>query len=170
MRTMQPLFTRSDYDLLPEGYPAQLIEGLLVKEASPTYGHQRVQSRLHLALAQWVDADLVLTAPSDVVLGEHDVYQPDLVVLREAPLRSARDVGIPLLAIEVLSPTTARRDREIKTKRLLAAGVAEVWLVDPDGEHIEVYTAHDARKARGAQAIASGVVRGFAVVPDELFG
>ena len=113
MHVTQALFTSADYARLPEGYPAQLVEGCLVKDEAPTYGHQRVQSHLFALLVRLRPPDLVLAAPSDVVLGLHDVYQPDLVVLREAPPRTERNVGIPLLAIEILSPSTARRDREV---------------------------------------------------------
>ena len=169
MNIMQDLFTRADYDRLPEGYPAQLIEGLLVKQPAPTYGHQRTQSRLHVSLARILDPDLVLTAPSDVVLGVHDVYQPDLVVLRVAPDRLSHDVGIPLVAIEILSPSTARRDRNVKTQNLLEAGVAEVWLVDPNAETIEVHAPVDVRMGSGGTSLESHAIPGFRVVPRELF-
>jgi len=167
---MSDLFTRADYDLLPEGYPAQLVEGFLVKEASPTYGHQRIQSRLHAMLVGLLDPDLVLVAPSDVVLGEHDVYQPDLVVLREAPDLTSRDVGIPLLAIEILSPRTAHRDRNVKTRNLLAAGVEEVWLIDPSEQAVEIHTVRGVRRVSGASAIRSRTIPGFRVTPVALFG
>ncbi len=165
---MQESFTSADYARLPEGYPAQLIEGCLVKDEAPTYGHQRIQSWLHAVLVRFVDPDLALLSPVDVVLSEHDVYQPDLVVLERAPQRTDRNVGIPLLAIEVLSPSTSKRDREVKTGHLLAAGVAEVWLVDPEQEVVEVHTTSGVREARGAASIASRVVPDFVVVPDDL--
>jgi len=165
---MTDLFTRADYDRLPEGYPAQLVEGWLVKEPAPTYEHQLVQSRLHAALARIVGPDLVLTAPADVVVGEHDVYQPDVVVLREAPRRDQRSVGVPVLAIEVLSPSTASRDRDVKTSHLLAAGVAEVWLVDPAARTVERHTAHGVETARGRAPLVSDALPDFFVVPDDL--
>ncbi len=165
---MEKSFTRADYDLLPEGYPVQLIEGCLIREPAPTYGHQRTLSLLYSALVRLLDPGLVLPAPADVVLGEHDVYQPDIVVLEKAPPRTEHNVGIPLLAIEVLSPSTSRRDREVKTGHLLAAGVAEVWLIDPEQEVVEVHTTSGVREARGAASIASQVVPGFVVVPDDL--
>lgn len=166
---MQQLFTRADYARLPEGYPAQLVEGCLVKDAAPTYGHQRTQSRLHVALTQLVHPDLVLMSPVDVVLGEHDVYQPDLVVLRRAPPLTQSDVGIPLLAIEILSPSTYRRDREVKTRHLLAAGVEEVWLVDPDEEAVEVHTTGEILQAREAARLTSNALPGFTLTPRDLF-
>lgn len=165
---MQQLFTSADYARLPEGYPAQLIEGCLVKDAASTYRHQRIQSLLFAQLVRLVPPELVLAAPADVVLGEHDVYQPDLIVLRKAPPRMQSDVGIPLLAIEVLSPSTRRQDREVKAKNLLAAGVDEVWLVDPEQEVIELHIIDGMQSVRGMNALASRVVPGFTVVPDEL--
>ena len=166
---MTERFTRADYDLLPEGFPAQLVRGELVKEPAPTYGHQCVQSLLHAALIRSLHPSLVLTAPADVALGEHDVYQPDIVVLRRAPAWGERDVGIPLLAIEILSPTSARRDRRIKARTLLGAGVEEVWLVDPSDGAVEVRRRNGTTvRASGDERVASDAVPGFAVVPSEL--
>jgi Uma2 family endonuclease len=167
-QAMTERFTRADYALLPEGFPAQLVRGELVKEPAPTYGHQCVLSLLHAALVRLVDPRLVLPAPADVEIGEHDVYQPDLVVLRRAPPWGRSDVGIPLLAVEVLSPTSARRDRNVKAGMLLQAGVEEVWLVDPVAATVEVRRREGTWHAEGDEPIASEAVRGFSVVPSHL--
>jgi Uma2 family endonuclease len=166
---MAPRFTRSDYERLPEGFPAQLVAGGLVKEPSPTYGHQYVASVLHARLAALVGLGRALHAPQDVGVDEFNVYQPDVLVTRAVPSFDARDVGIPLLAIEVLSPATARRDRDVKRRRLLHAGVGEVWIVDPATETVEVYDAAGVRAASGSETIRSRVVPGFDVVPASLF-
>ena len=169
MKTMSTRFTRADYDRLPEGFPAQLVEGLLVKEPSPTYGHQCFQSRLYAGLLALVGPERALPAPSDVGIDEFNVYQPDLLVLRTPPSFQVHDVGIPLLAVEVLSPSTARRDRMVKRRRLLSAGVEEVWIVDPVAKSVEVYDASGVRVATGGEALDSRALPGFTVVPDELF-
>ena len=166
---MPQLFTRADYDLLPEGFPAQLVEGYLVKEPSPTYRHQRIEHRILAGLAALVGIDRVVPSPADVVLDDHNVYQPDVVVVREIPPEEARDVGIPLLAVEVLSPSTRRRDREVKTRHLLEAGVEEVWLVDPREGTIEVHRTGGSREVRGATPVESEAVPGFRLTPTELF-
>ncbi len=170
MKTMTTAFTRADYDRLPEGFPAQLIEGLLVKEPAPTYGHQSLASQIHVLLAARVGATLALQAPCDVGLDDRNVYQPDVLVLRSPPSNDAHDVGIPLLAVEVLSPATARRDRRVKRKRLLEAGVAEVWIVDPDTRTIEVDDATGHRVASGDGTLSSTAVPGFSLTPTALFG
>jgi Uma2 family endonuclease len=105
----------------------------------------------------------------DVGIDEHNVYQPDVVVLQDLPPDDVSDVGIPLLVVEVLSPATGKRDREVKTRHYLEAGVEEVWLVDPREATVEVRTRGGARTARDAEVATSAAVPGFALVPDRLF-
>jgi len=169
MQPMTALFTRALYDQLPEGFPAQLIEGELVKEPAPTYGHMRFGSRIHQELVLLVGPDRALMSPVDVAIDDFNVYQPDLVVLREPADDTKSDVGIPLIALEILSPSTRHRDREVKRHRLLAAGVREVWLVDADAGTIERWTADGVQEARAATRLTSRALPGFALVADELF-
>jgi Uma2 family endonuclease len=163
------LFTRTDWDRLPEGFPAQLIHGWLIRDPAPTYGHQRLHTRLFLSLARVVPEDRLVSAPSDVGIDDYNVFQPDILVLRKRPRLTERDVGIPLLAVEILSPATAKRDRGVKRRRLIAAGTAEVWIVDPDTRTVERYDAQGRAPASGDERIASRAVEGFAVVPAALF-
>lgn len=166
---MSTLFTRADYDRLPEGFPAQLIHGWLVRDPAPTYGHQSLQMALIQALLPLVDQGRLVAAPSDVGIDDYNVFQPDILVLRSKPNRSSRDVGIPLVALEVLSPSTAKRDRGVKRRRLLAAGAAEVWIVDPETRTVERYDAEGHATAAGDEPLASRAITGFAVVPSVLF-
>jgi Uma2 family endonuclease len=169
---MGPRFTRADYARLPEGFPAQLVRGSLVKEPSPTYGHQRLVHLLLERLSACVGRDRVVPAPMDVGLDDHNVYQPDVVVLRDVPDADVRDVGIPWIVVEVLSPSTARLDREVKATRLLAAGVAEVWLVDPRARTIERRDASGAVIASSPGEIgdvASTAIPGFRLSLADLF-
>ena len=167
---MEALYTRADYDLLPEEFPAQLIAGQLVKEPPPLYGHQRSGARIRLKLLNLCGPDLVPDTPADVGIDDHNVFQPDILVLREAPALDATDVGIPCLAVEILSPSTEKRDRQVKTVRMLEAGVSEVWLVDWRNRVIEVHTPMGSRRFLGQEQAESGTVEGFALVPDDLFG
>ena len=170
MRTVRTPFTRRDWNLLPEGFPAQLIAGWLVREPAPTYGHQRLSGDLRDLLVAVVDKHRVACAPIDVGIDNLNVFQPDIVVLSVQPPDEVHDVGIPLLAIEILSPSTARRDRNVKRARLLRAGTAEVWLVDPATRTIEVHDAQGCRKAEGPTTLHSLALPGFSVTPATLFG
>ncbi len=169
MTTMSATFTRREYDLLPEGFPAQLIQGSLVRDPAPTYGHQRLAGRVRDALVPLVGSDFVVMSPTDVVLDDSNVFQPDVVVLRELPPLEQSDVGIPLVAFEVLSPSSEKRDRDVKRVMLLEAGVEEVWLLDPRTQAIEVWWPDAMRRFTGRDAAASRAIPAFRLVPARLF-
>jgi Uma2 family endonuclease len=162
-------FTKADWARLPEGFPAQLVEGWLVKDPSPGYGHQWFAIEIAVNLRRFVPPPQVVIAPFDVELDDWNVYQPDVVVVRRVPRMDERCSEPPLLVVEVLTPSTAERDREVKRRHLLQWGTGEVWLVDPAARTIEVHDATGARTAAGSESLASRVLPGFALVPDTLF-
>jgi len=170
MRTMESLFTLEYYRRLPEGFPAQLLDGCLVSEAAPGFDHQDLVGQIYLGLVAVVERRRVALSPADVVIDRLNVLQPDVCLLRHPPPPGLPDVGVPLLAFEVLSPATRRRDVTVKAVKLLAAGTEEVWLVDPDARTIAVRTTEGTRVFRGAQEARSDVVPDVRFVPDVLFG
>nr|WP_255419869.1 Uma2 family endonuclease [Moorella sp. Hama-1] len=86
---------------------------------------------------------VVITAPFDVVLARDTVLQPDIVYLARENyhrLTNACLQGAPDLVIEVISPSTIRRDRIRKSRLYLKHSVKEYWLVDPEGGTVEIFT------------------------------
>ncbi|MCP5069280.1 MAG: Uma2 family endonuclease [bacterium] len=166
---MTILITRKDYEALPEGMPMELCDGLLVKQPSPRYGHQRIQSVILKRLKSLLPAAVVLAGPVDVLIDELNVFVPDIVVLSETLDDDASYVGTPLLVFEVLSPSTKSRDRDFKTKRYLGLGVKEVWLIDRVGETVEVVDLEGLRSATNERPLRSATVDGFALAPGDLF-
>jgi Uma2 family endonuclease len=84
----------------------------------------------------------LLCAPLDVVFSDITVLQPDIVWLDPSRLGaiSRRAIeGPPSLAVEILSPSTARTDRTTKRALYRRHGVTWLWLVDPEARAIEVY-------------------------------
>jgi Uma2 family endonuclease len=147
-----PIGTIEELRALPEdGQRHELLDGVHVVTPAPEYPHQGIISRLLVALHRRfeVRADLeVLSSPADIVLGPRTLVQPDLFVVRKAPgqvLRSWKEVGVPVLAIEVLSPSTAPRDRGAKRRIYQRAGVPEYWIVDLDARLVERWRPDDAR-------------------------
>ena len=70
----------------------------------------------------------------DVQLSDHDIVQPDLVVLvanSRAQVMPAKIIGAPDLLIEIVSPSTEQSDRLLKRRVYERAGVAEYWIIDP---------------------------------------
>ncbi len=163
------MFTKADWERLPEGFPAQLVGGQLLREPAPTYGHEHIRMRLVRLLVPLVPDGLLVVAPVDVLVDEHNVFQPDIAVLGSVPRDDTSYVGTPRVVFEILSPSTASRDRDLKTPRLLELGVREVWLVDPRSREIVCRAAAGARSARGNEAIASEIIAGFSVRPSALF-
>lgn len=165
-------FTLRDYRELPEGFPAELIHGMLVREPAPTLWHQRLATELLIRLRQVVAAGRVLASPVDVYVNDENAFHPDVCVLREedAPRPDSRHDAIPLLVAEVLSPSTRQRDRDAKGPAYLRAGVEEVWLVDPATETIEVRTPTDATTYAADEPAPSRILPGFAVSYAELAG
>ena len=168
MEIMETLFTKDDYARLPEEFPAQLIEGQLVREAAPIYDHQQVAGRIYRLLCGIHDPEQVLFSPVDVPIDEHNVYQPDVAVYREPLPLGVGGTRVPILVFEVLSPSTASLDRDTKRRRYLAAGVEEVWLIDVQAQAIEISSADGSRVVRGADVARSACMAGLALVPSEL--
>jgi Uma2 family endonuclease len=95
----------------------------------------------------------VLTAPCDVLLSDVDVLQPDLLVVLQGRLARITDKNVqgpPDLVIEILSPGTAGRDRDLKHKRYEHFGVREYWLVDPDQNTVEILRLEQTRFTRAS--------------------
>ncbi len=140
------LLTIDDYRELPEGPPHyQLVEGKLLMSPSPNRYHQVICRNILVLLTRHLEqnpAGEVFQAPSDVYLTDYDVYQPDLFYVANANaaiLTEQGAAGAPDLVVEILSPATARYDRDIKRKVYAQAGVKELWLVDPDRKQLHVY-------------------------------
>jgi Uma2 family endonuclease len=131
----------ADYRTLPEEPRCELLFGRLVLTPGATFEHGEVVALLASLLRDHVEGHggRLAVAPVDVALAEHSVVQPDLIwVSRERAGRvGARVEGAPDLVIEVLSPSTAQRDRGEKLALYAAAGVTEYWLVDPDSKLFE---------------------------------
>ena len=138
----------SDYVSTPDdGRIYQIIEGNLYVNPSPSPAHQRVSRRLQLQLEAYFHGRSlgeVFNAPIDVILSDHDVLVPDLVVVSKAELISARGIeGPPILVVEILSPSTQKQDRGPKARRYAESGVEHYWIVDARAKRLECYQLED---------------------------
>ncbi|MFQ5342112.1 MAG: Uma2 family endonuclease [Anaerolineae bacterium] len=136
-----------DYLRLPDdGRRYEIIEGVLYVTAAPRFNHQYVVQVLIRRLGDLVEQrnlGVVIPAPFEVHLPDiARPVQPDLIFI-QAEWQPAPEAGsfegAPDLVVEVLSPSTARRDRVVKFWAYERAGVPEYWIVDPRVPMIEVY-------------------------------
>ncbi|MGQ9557807.1 MAG: Uma2 family endonuclease [Desulfurispora sp.] len=138
-------YTYDDYRLLEEGGRYFLMEGELVMVPAPRTVHQRISKMLQKHMDRFVESHNlgeVLYAPVDVYLSEKDVLQPDIIFIsrgRLAIITEENIKGAPDLVVEILSPATARYDKVTKSRLYYQYGVQEYWLVDPDGQVVQVF-------------------------------
>jgi Uma2 family endonuclease len=138
-------------DFPDDGNRYEVIDGELFVTPAPTFTHQEAVMVLQRLIADYLEREVVahaVCAPADVVFSLKRGVQPDLFVVPLAAGRRPRhfsDVGRLLLAVEVLSPSTARADRVTKRALFRAEGVDEYWIVDLDARTIERSTPFDDR-------------------------
>ena len=147
MTTMQAIagYTYADYCRLPDdGKQYEVIDGVLYMAPAPNPRHQEVSAYLFLLIGPAVLAKglgRVYYAPIDVIFADGDTFQPDLIFVSRDRLHIITRRGVegpPELVVEVLSPSTRRRDRELKRRRYAHFGVLEYWQVDPETRTIRV--------------------------------
>jgi len=142
-------FTVEDLERMPDdGRRYELLDGLLL--VSPALGlwHQEVAGALYRQLYASCPPELhVVIAPFEWRRGRGTALQPDVLVARRADLLAVdggqtlggRFLGEPpVLAVEVLSPSSRRIDSLSKLSAYEEAGVGSYWLVDPDPENPSV--------------------------------
>lgn len=138
-------YTRADLETMPDdGHRYELVDGTLVVTPAPSPRHQIAVVNLVLVLSPACADELrVLTAPLDVALATDTVLQPDVLVARRSDLTERDLPTAPVLAIEVLSPSTRRVDLTLKRSRYEAAGCPSYWVVDPDQPSVTVWELRD---------------------------
>ncbi len=126
----------------------ELIDGVPYLMASPVPEHQQVAIQLGAEFAMYLRGKecRAFIAPMDLTFEENKrtnkVVQPDLFVMCGEYASDKRIIGVPVLVIEILSPSTAKHDFLRKLNMYQKAGVKEYWIVDPDEKNINVYL-HD---------------------------
>lgn len=122
----------------------QLIDGEVVIGMPPILKHQAIVRELLIlfGLIARNTGGTAFSAPIEVYLDVHNVYEPDVLYLTpdtQCRLEEKRIVGAPELVVEVLSPSTAKYDRQEKYEAYQQYGVSEYWIVDPVHEVVEVW-------------------------------
>ncbi len=134
----------SDYVATPDdGKRYEIVDGDLYVTPSPTPTHQRVSQRLERQLEDYFHRRAigeVFHAPIDLILSDHDIFVPDVLVVSNPALVSRRGIeGPPVLVVEILSPSTRAQDRGVKARRYAELGIAHYWIVDPEEGRIEFH-------------------------------
>ena len=131
-----------------DGNRVEVLDGELLVTPAPSWVHQDVVLEFVKWLVPYVDAVgmRLLFAPAGVAWGPRTELQPDIFVFPQLLGRRAQrfeDVGLLTLAIEVVSPSSARADRFSKRREYQRRGVAEYWIADPEARLVERWRPQD---------------------------
>jgi Uma2 family endonuclease len=178
--------TADEFLALPEdwrGRRSQLIDGEVVMN-EPTRMHGHAQKTIIVALELWTRGGPgrgVVCVPLDVRLNERNVYGPDVVWYcdeRAPGLADKPPYPMPDLAVEVRSPSSWRRDVDVKKPNYEQHGAVELWLVDTQTRVVFVYgrSAPDmprfdvAAELTIGETLTSPLLPGFELAVGAIFG
>ena len=127
-------YTVEDLEGMPDdGHRYELIDGALLVSPAPGFRHQKIVAKLVVKLDPACPAGLhVLPAPFAVRPSPTLEVQPDLLVCRDSDLTDKLLPVAPLLAVEILSPSTALNDFNTKKAVYERLGVPSYWIIDPE--------------------------------------
>jgi Uma2 family endonuclease len=139
--------TYADYKALDvdDNFWYELINGELVKKSAPAPRHQMIQANLFRLLGNFVfnnSLGVLLCAPVDVFVDDFSIPQPDLLFIAKEQQHIITDDGVmgaPNLVVEILSPSSIKRDRKDKMNLYKRLRVQEYWIIDPNNQAVEVY-------------------------------
>lgn len=145
-RKRQGEYTLEDYYALPDDIRAELIDGELIFLEAPSSIHQELISELLFEIKLYIRANngpcMILPSPLDVQLDcdNRTMLQPDISVICHRDRIVKKGVyGAPDFCIEIVSPSSRKRDCEKKRMKYQNAGVREYWIVDPKTESVLCY-------------------------------
>ncbi|MCI7768054.1 MAG: Uma2 family endonuclease [Oscillospiraceae bacterium] len=118
--------------------------GRTVSLSAPNQLHQRISRELLFSITDYIRRNKggceAFNAPSDVKLDDSTIVQPDIfVTCRPDRLDGQFHNGAPDWIIEILSPSTLRKDFSIKLSLYKSHGVREYWIVDPIDSRVIFY-------------------------------
>ena len=181
LRVETKRYTYADYIGWGEEVRCELIEGTPYAMAGTSRTHQRVYGVLHQIIGNYLEDKTceMFSHNFDVRLNSNDyddtVVQPDIFVVCDPTILDDRSCnGAPDFVIEILSPSTSRRDRTVKLRIYEEAGVTEYWIVDPYKKVVEVYllnngTFDDPLKYKESDTILATVLEGCQIKLARVF-
>ena len=144
-------YTYADLLTWPEDERWELIDGEAYDMSpAPTRRHQEILGDLYLQFGNFLKNspcrvyvppfDVRLPKPHETTMTTTTVVQPDLTVVCDPNKLDERGcVGSPTLVVEILSPSTAKKDLRQKLNKYAQVGVLEYWVVYPSEKMVHVF-------------------------------
>ena len=181
---IEPLLTVADLDAFPDddGNRYELIEGELFVSRAPGIPHQRVLLNLELGLSDYLKAHPIgiLVPGAGAIFSDYDAVIPDLAFVRnerwDQVVSGEKFTGALDLVIEILSPGTQNRQRDLSAKRRLYGkyGVKEYWIVDCENREVLVLRLQgqmleEIATLKGDDELTSPLLSGFQLKVSTIF-
>ena len=180
---IEPLLTVADLDACPDDNNRyELIEGELFVSRAPEIPHQRVLHNLQMELGSYLRENPlgILVPGTGAIFSNYDAVIPDLIFVRSerwAEVTSEQKItSAPDIVVEILSPGSENRRRDLSVKRQLYAkyGVKEYWIVDSENQsvlifHLQEQTLEEIATLRGIDEITSPLLPGFHLKAGAVF-
>ena len=166
-------YTYADYLTWDGDERWELIDGVPYLMSSPSSGHQEVSAELEFALQTHLRGSdcRMYHAPMDLRFeADNDtekVVQPDIFVMCGEYVRDSSIIGVPVLVIEILSPSTAKHDLLRKRNLYERVGVKEYWIVDTADQSVNVLL-HDGERLLWTAEFKPGDTLSPSMFPDLL--
>ena len=142
MAVKQRAWTLEMLHALPDdGNKYELVRGDLFVTPAPSPAHETILARLNAILVPYVLAQRLgyVYGSKSVLRFEGSHTEPDLTVRAQIRHNASWDEApVPILAVEISSPATFRRDRKEKRSLYVDAAVTEYWIVDGNARTITV--------------------------------
>lgn len=137
--------TWDDLQTIPDdNFRYELLDGVLLVSPAPGTAHLLALTGIYDLLRRGCPDDLLVgVAPYDFTWRETTSLEPDVFVVRLSDLGEKRSTLPPLLAVEVVSPSSRRIDRGSKRLAYEEFGVPSYWVVDPATRSVQVLELHD---------------------------
>ena len=172
--------TYQDYANLEGDERYELLDGELILVAAPNEDHQTVSLRMIVRMNAFVEENRlgrIFHAPYDVLFTDTEVVQPDLLFVsteRDHIRTPANIQGAPDLVVEILSPSSSRRDWREKRELYARHGVLEYWIIDPTNRIVSVMQLQDGvlkieQTCADGDTATSTVLKGFSVRLNSIF-
>lgn len=149
-------YTVEDVLALPDDAPrVELRDGVMIAVPSPTFGHQKISFLLWMWLRQHAPLELEPSAATGVLIDGVQTFEPDVLLLRRETLNPQSHYATAeqvVLVVEVVSPSTRRRDRLEKPAGYAAAGIRYFWRIEQDPAHVYAYELVDGRYELAAES------------------
>lgn len=139
-------YNLEDYYSWPDDQRVELINGYIYDMGSPYNFHQLVVGEIFRQISNYIHDNngpcIPLLSPIDVQLDkdEFTMVQPDVGILCDrSKFQEKCIIGAPDFVVEIISPSSSKKDQVIKLEKYMTAGVREYWIVDFKTRQVFVY-------------------------------